>query len=116
MFENSHRTAAGGHDNVSVVSYRRIRHAELAYGLDRTPIDAVAPLQTLRALGYARACFVRSPLSSLVGCWHATPSGGLASNVMHHLAIPSPPQKKKSTNVLFVVVCYFSPPIRPALN
>jgi len=63
MFENSRRQAED--DNVHIVSYRRIEHAKLRYGIhnvyyfvfnyagvDAFAIRAVAPLQSLRSLFY----------------------------------------------------------------
>eukprot|EP00455_Lapot_gusevi_P018193 TRINITY_DN1987_c0_g1_i6.p1 TRINITY_DN1987_c0_g1~~TRINITY_DN1987_c0_g1_i6.p1 ORF type:complete len:152 (-),score=23.80 TRINITY_DN1987_c0_g1_i6:67-474(-) len=35
-----------------VVSYRRVRHAKLSYGIDADSITAVAPLQSIRSLFY----------------------------------------------------------------
>ncbi|KJE91653.1 hypothetical protein CAOG_02761 [Capsaspora owczarzaki ATCC 30864] len=53
MFENSTRSAGiGGRDNMNVVAYRRIKHAQLSYGVDADPIEAVAPLQSARAFLY----------------------------------------------------------------
>ena len=52
MFENAYRTSAGSHDNVNVVSYRRVKHAVLSYGTDGDAPEAVAPLQSLRSLAY----------------------------------------------------------------
>lgn len=52
ILENSHRTEAKDKANVHVVSYHRIRHAKLSYGVDAKSVDAVAPLQSLRSLFY----------------------------------------------------------------
>lgn len=38
--------------NVHVVSYRRIKHATLSYGVDAEAVTAVAPLQSLRSIFY----------------------------------------------------------------
>jgi len=52
IFENCNRTAAKSEDNINVVSYHRIKHAKLSYGIDAISIGAVAPLQSLRSISY----------------------------------------------------------------
>ena len=52
IFENAPLTAIGSHENVSVVSYRRIKHAHRSYGTNTDGLEGVAPLQSLRSLAY----------------------------------------------------------------
>lgn len=47
MFENLGNTPYGYKDNVHVVSYKRIKHAQLSYGVNAESVTAVAPLQSL---------------------------------------------------------------------
>jgi len=52
MFENYETTQVKRQSNLHVVSYRRIKHAKLSYGVDAIPVTLVAPLQTIRSFLY----------------------------------------------------------------
>ncbi len=69
MFENCRKTEAKSPANVSVVAYRRIRHAKMSYGLNADPLKAVAPLQSIRSLLYWKLESFASMLCFVVCLW-----------------------------------------------
>ena len=103
IFENAGKMSAQSADNVHVVSFRRvrclvlscvfythgrygscpwqIRHAKLSYGIDATPVTAVAPLQTFRSLAYAlqlqvggRLHLTARAFAAGIGTWRGLPT------------------------------------------